>query len=511
MSPFRHQSLKFQIISVLVIILVIPILVMLYDILYASKSDRIVLESKQERLGTIVDSLALHLGKKANGNSEERLALLVDEFNRTAAPLAETHPGVRVGLYIPDNEKIYIQGFLHQFRDLTPAEQQLREERIYNEVYQGIQAAIASEAPISRIGHTWDDQFLEYLVPVKYGDELVAVVWAEQTLHPIFAKGQHFRLLTRYATLGVFCISALGLLLVVTNLTNHIRQIKHGLVQLENDIYYRLPEAPGEIGQITRAINKMGQGLAEKEQLEEQLRRSDCMAALGRLVTGISHELRNPLGIINATVQVMEEELKHVPDANDYLQRIKQQIERQNRVVNELLDFGRPSKEAVEEVDLNGLLRRVLAFSEPLLRQRQITVETLFEDRLPPVMGHSEKLKQVFLNLVLNAVQAMPDDAGLRVRTRVTPDWVIAEVEDDGPGIQETDLPHIFEPFYTTKDGGSGLGLAISFQIIGMHGGRLKAGNVPSGGAIMTVHLPRRKGGEPKDGDGIRGSESADH
>ncbi|MBO8128324.1 MAG: two-component sensor histidine kinase [Peptococcaceae bacterium] len=499
MALIRNRGMRFQLIAIVLVVLVVPVLVMLYDLLYASKSDEVVLKEKEKRLGEIVTELSSKLESAAAKEIEEKGAQdtgnkLAAVFTKTAKPLASEYAGVRLGLYLPKTDEMYVEGFLHEYRELSPAEQKRREQRILREVSAGIQAALATRDAISRLGRTWDDEFLEYLRPVMVNGEPVAVVWAEERMHPIFAKSYHFRLITRYTMLIVFCVCILGLMVVVFNVTRHISRIKKGLEALEYDTGFRLAPMPGEMGQIAKAINKMADGLAEKEQLKEQLRRADCLAALGRLVTGIAHELRNPLGILRATVEVMEDDLKECSGIKEYIKRMKQQIERQNKIVDELLDFGKPDNGKLQPLDVNELVQSVLNFSDALLRRLHIDLQLRLADDLPQVIGSQEKLKQVFLNLIINAVQAMPEGGSLIITSQQADEWIRVTFEDTGKGIAADDLPHIFEPYYTTKEGGSGLGLAISQQIIGVHGGQIKAESKPGSGTKMTVYLPVTKG-----------------
>lgn len=489
-------GLRFQLLLILLVVLLVPVLVMLYDILYASKSDEVVLESKQEHLTEIVVELSSELKRNNVLMDEDKL---LSTFTEVAKPMASENKGVRLGLYLVKNEKMHIEGFLHQYRELSPEERVQRKQRVAKEVSAGIKSALATQDLIVRVGRTWDDEFLECLLPVMVNGKPVAVIWAEERLHPIFAKSYHFRLITRYATLIIFCLGVTGLSFVMLNLTHNIEKIKKGLETLEHDINFRLEYMPGEMGQIAKAINRMADGLAERQQLKEQLRKADFLAVLGRLVTGIAHELRNPLGVLKATVEVMEDDLKECPGITNYIGRIKKQIDRQTKTVNELLDYGRPDDGVFETLNINDLILNVVDFSHPLLRQRNVEVDVRLADNLPLIMGSSEKLKQVFLNLVVNAVQAMPQGGPLTIITRHTGEWVLVCIKDAGYGIAEEDLPHIFEPYYTSKDGGSGLGLAICQQIVEVHGGKITASSIPGKGTEMTVSLPVKGGNQQND------------
>ncbi len=489
-----RRGLRFQILLLLTFILIVPVLVMLYDLFFASKSDEVVLENRERYLSEIMNEMASGL----EYNEDETPRQLVNSFTQEAGYLVRENKGVRLGIYIVENEKMYIEGFLHEYRKLTKQEQIERERRISGEVSAGIQSVLATGEKIVRVGRTWDDEILECLRPVRVKGKIVAVVWAEQMMHPIFAKSYNFRMVTRYTTLVIFCFSLFCVVAVVLNLTRNINTIKEGLESLEADIDFRLEPLPGEMGQITTAINNMGEGLAEREQLKEKLRQNDFLAALGRLVTGIAHELRNPLGVLMATVEVMEEDLQNCDGIKDYAERIKKQVDRQSKTVNGLLDFGRPDDGMLEKLDLNELLLNVMDFAQPLLQKSNVDISTHLEQSLPHVVGSAEKLQQVFLNLIINAIQAMPSGGSIIITSGSTGEEVFATVNDTGKGIPENDLEHIFEPFYTTKDGGSGLGLSISNQVVRIHGGRIIARSTPGKGTEMTVCLPFLMKGEIK-------------
>ncbi|HAG07902.1 MAG TPA: two-component sensor histidine kinase, partial [Peptococcaceae bacterium] len=284
------------------------------------------------------------------------------------------------------------------------------------------------------------------------------------------------------------------------NLTRRVGQIQRGLARLEQDLSQTLPEMPGEMGQISRAINHLARSLVEKEQLLEEYRRSQCLVALGRLVTNIAHELKNPVSIIKATAQLMASNIKDVPALDEYVKMIEEQANRHNNLIKELIEFGRPNDVRFEEVKPGELVAEVLESTAPLLRQHNITLDLDIEPSLPVIKGDRERLKQVFINLILNAVQVMPDGGRLSVCGFATGEAVCISFRDTGPGIAEEDLKQIFEPFYTTKPGGGGLGLALSDQIVKIHGGEIRAESGPGGGATFTVCLPRSLEQEVREG-----------
>lgn len=496
MALSKFQTLKNQLIIIVLIALLLPSAAMLYDIYYASKTDDVLIAEAEKKLEQITSFVSNNIYNQINNeemvySNEE----LVGIFNLVAESLANgNYPGVRLCLYVTETNQIYIQGYLHEFGDRLSEEKKERDQRIYDEAKEGIAAVQASGTFITRLGNTWDDQFLEHLVPIKVNNQIVAVLWAEERMHPIFAKGKHVRLFVRYVVFTVFGLGVCFTLLTITNMVNRIRSIKNGLIQLEYNLNYQLPELPGEMGQISGAINKMARGLAEKEQEIEHYKRQEDLMAMGRLTTEIAHELRAPVSIIQATAEAMEASSRDATDIKDYINRIEQQVDRHNKLIQELLEFGRPNPGAVEMLDLNELIDVIMSYVKPLLEKNDIllnyintSTESLYID------GNADKLKQVFINLIVNAIEAMQPKGKLTIQIRAEEDQAVITVRDTGKGISQEDLQNIFEPFYTRKAGGNGLGLAISKRIIQIHSGSIEVESKAYSGSVFTVRLPVQK------------------
>jgi signal transduction histidine kinase len=498
---FMHRSLRFQFLAIIASLLIIPVLVMLYDIFFASKSDEVVISDHEEKITSIVQTKIVpgiiesieskHLTQDLAGlDPAKRSEYLSAAFKEVAEPLASSFPGVRFGLYLPDSKQIFVHGFLHQYRQLSPDQALERERRILTEADSGLVAVVASQRPLARLTSSLKDETFEYLAPVVINNQLAAVAWADERLHPIFAQSRSFRTVTRYITLLVLFFGAAGALLVIHNLSSIVSIVKKGLKEMEKDLTRLLPDMSGEAGEMVRAINKMAVSLAEKESLEYEIQRSEKLASLGRLVTGVAHELRNPIGVVKATVQVMENEYHGTTGLNEFTKVIKEQVDRQNKVIQELLDFGRPSKQIVQPVDINSVMEQVLTFTSPMLRQNNIELDVCFDPDLPRIMADASRIKQVFVNLILNAIQAMPEGGNLTIKTMLENDLICIEFRDTGLGIGHEELPRIFDPFYTTKDLGTGLGLSISHQIIKSHNGTIHVSSAPGEGSVFKVKLP---------------------
>lgn len=495
----KNKSFASQIMFTVSAILLIPILVLTYDIFFSSTKDEMLLKTKEERLGTIVKATVQGLAEVLDHSNVEfnsplpleKIKIIDNAFDIIAKPLADGNPGVRLGLYIPETSDLYVYGFLHQYRPQTLEEIKERESRIFEEASSGLVAVNATQKPLSRIAGSLGNQTFEYLMPVMQNGKLIAIAWADEQVHPVFAQSRQFSLITRYLTLLGLIFGLGTALYAIHNLATEVQMIKNGILGMQEDSDKRLPSMPGEIGEVVQAINNMADNLHEKKRLEEELMRSERLVALGRLVTGVAHELRNPLAIVKATVQVMEGEFKAQQGLKEYTKVICEQIDRGNCVIKELLDFGRPSKPIVSPTELNSLLESVLTFTYPMLRQNNIDLEKKFEANIPLVNIDRDRMKQVFVNLILNAIQAMQGGGKLIIKSIVNEETIEVNFSDTGSGIEANDLPRVFDPFYTTRDDGAGLGLSISYQIIHMHRGKIWVSETSPQGTTMAVSIPK--------------------
>ncbi len=242
-------------------------------------------------------------------------------------------------------------------------------------------------------------------------------------------------------------------------------------------------------GQILGAVVTV-EDVSDVRALTDQLIRADRLAAMGELTAGVAHEVRNPLGVIRASVQLLEDAKCDEARIHEAAGIIKQEIDRLDRVIKALLDFGRPSTPTLVATDVESVLDDVLLFTTRFATQANVEIERVVQSDLPRVVADPDQLKQVFLNLVTNAVQAMEDTGGhITVSTRSEGEFVQVDVADDGPGIAASDLTKVFDPFYSRRSEGTGLGLTIVHRIVDEHGGHIE---VESGhmGTLFRVSLP---------------------
>lgn len=232
--------------------------------------------------------------------------------------------------------------------------------------------------------------------------------------------------------------------------------------------------------------------LRELKIAQMQLVLTERQAAIGELSAKIAHEVNNPLSIISNYLHLCSRSFDNPVKAEEHLGVARQELSRIARIVRQLLDFHRPQKAEKSSIDIRTLLDDILALLEWQLVERKITIERLADDPLPNVIGSAEQLKQVFLNLVLNAKDFMPDGGKLKITVTNHDKGVKIKFVDTGPGIPQEHISRVFEPFFTTKENstGTGLGLSVCFGIIKEHNGLITASNDPEGGASFEITLP---------------------
>ena len=236
------------------------------------------------------------------------------------------------------------------------------------------------------------------------------------------------------------------------------------------------------------------QDVSETVQLKGRLRQSETMAAIGSIVAGVAHEVRNPLFSISATLDAFESRFKDTQTYGRYLAVLRGEIGRLTTLMKDLLEFARPSEPDLGECDLVEVIKAATYACAPLLKRRGVEAVGPGDGAaLPPVLADRVRMTQVLQNLIENAAHFCPEGGRVEVSLAMAGDvdgeWVECAVRDSGPGFAPHDLARLFEPFFTRRRGGTGLGLSIVQRIVYDHGGDVFARNHPEGGAVVVVRL----------------------
>ncbi|WP_438445818.1 ATP-binding protein [Gorillibacterium sp. sgz5001074] len=236
-----------------------------------------------------------------------------------------------------------------------------------------------------------------------------------------------------------------------------------------------------------RMVQTVLRDLTTRKMVEEKLGRSDKMSAVGQMAAGVAHEIKNPLTSLKGFVQLLR---KKAPDHSTYYDIMSAELDRIHAIVNDFMMIAKPKQVEFKEQPVQDLIRHVISLLESQAYLSHIKLIQHFDAVLPPVMGDGNQLKQVFINLLKNAIEAMPDGGHILVRMSRRPEAVNIQISDEGVGIPPDKLQKLGEPFYTTKENGTGLGLNVCYRIIEEHRGHLYITSRVGEGTTVEIVLP---------------------
>ncbi len=301
------------------------------------------------------------------------------------------------------------------------------------------------------------------------------------------------------ATIVIYSLLAtaigLGAVVISQRLLAPIRTLTEGVKAVAAGDLTRKVEARSddEVGVLAREFNAMAASL---ERQRQELLRAERLAAVGRISAHIAHEVRNPLNAIGLNTELLAEEIERIElrsstaEARALVEAIGREVERLNGVAEEYLRFARLPRPQLAREDLNEILSGLLDFIAPEMAAARVDLRRELAGELPPVLADESQLRAAFLNLLRNSREAMPEGGAVTVRTRALDGSVEAEVRDTGGGIPPGELPHIFDPFYSTKERGTGLGLAFAQQVVQEHGGTIRCHSRVGQGTLFEVRIP---------------------
>jgi len=321
--------------------------------------------------------------------------------------------------------------------------------------------------------------------------------WSRSLKEEAMKIAMNLEEIERQASLGAIVLGALGatlgiLVTVWVILTlRPLRRLHEAVRKVAGGNYRERVDTVGgtEVADLAREFNAMAAALSEREQ---ELVRSERLAAVGKIAAVITHEVRNPLSSIGLNTELLEDEVAHAsPEAVALCRSIGKEVDRLTAITEEYLRFARMPRPRREREDMNGLVAGVVTFVKEDLASRGVRIITDLSPDLGPVSLDEAQLRQALMNLIRNAADAMPGGGTLTIATRLDDDGAaVISVADSGPGIAPEDLARIFEPFFSTKDGGTGLGLALTQHIMKEHGGSIAVESAPGQGTTFRLSLP---------------------
>jgi len=362
----------------------------------------------------------------------------------------------------------------------------------------GLAVEIPSVHPIWK--HLWMRR--EDLTRVDFDDE--PDVEIREACHDVFDMLEVELLVPILYGVDLLGVIAVGRKLTGDRLMADDRLLLRTLAN-QSSIAIENAKAFDEIAKLNETLEaRVDERTAELRATQAQLSQAEKMKSLGQLVAGVAHELNNPIGFVHANLQLLDEYIKKLVESQGnegdterareaitkLLERSREGTTRVKKIVQDLRTFSRMDHADLQDADLHEEIERTLRLMEPRFKNN-IVVETDF-GKIPRVRCYAGQLNQVFLNLLMNACDAIERDGTIRIRTRPTPDGVRLEFHDDGHGIPADVQNRIFDPFFTTKPvgAGTGLGLSLSHGIVERHGGRISVSSGPEGGTTFVIELP---------------------
>lgn len=316
------------------------------------------------------------------------------------------------------------------------------------------------------------------------------IAWAMKRLAGVTDAAETRRTFLLIGLVIAALVSVIGTLATVIGLRRGIAEIQTGLARLETDFAFDLPVSRGELGSISRSVNRVAD---TRRNLEAALRRADRVGAIGRMAASIAHEIRNPLNGIRLTMQMLKQKLGNTPGNSEIrasdLDLVIGEVDRLNVLLSDLLAFREAPRPHMEEQKLLPILERCVELLGPQAQERNVAIRIQADDEDAQAAVDAKHLTQVLTNLILNALAAVPEGGMIDLHLGRKGSGFMIDVHDTGPGVPPESREHLFEPFYTTRNEGSGLGLAVSRELVNRMGGTLEYRD-GGPGATFAIHLP---------------------
>jgi two-component system sensor histidine kinase HydH len=489
------QTLRARLLLLVIIVVAVPVLVTGYFLTLTA--EKALLTEKERKLfgATAMLDKALDGSYRdiieqfgaANAPKSIQVAILSRELQNITDQVADSYPGIGVGYYSKELDAILTYGPSHTYGDTVG--------RAISDSHQG-RIVMETGQPRVQEGSLVRGMILNAMRPVIRGGQVIGYIWANEMTADIKEQIGTMKDKLFFLIIIGLIVGIAGVFHVIDRIVADVDKIKTGLRTLHGRFPDTLPLMPGEIGEIATSINDLVLHLAEKKKLEEHVQHAERLAAAGEIAASLAHEIRNPLMAIKGFAQLLNE-TRDQAEVSEYTNIIVKETDRMNRLIEQLLCLARPASipAMAAPVDVTGIVDSALLLIESQARRHRITINRLY-CVIPPVIAGSENLKQVFLNIIINAIQAMESGGSLTVETEYRPEekMITIRISDNGVGIQPELITKLFDPFFTTKEQGTGLGLSVAQRFVRNWGGEITVDSTVGSGSVFTICLPEAGG-----------------
>lgn len=466
---FENRSLKTKLLLMMLFLSFLSIVILF--ILY-TRSERVLIERIEKHTLDLTTAIQISVEELTTGGrtNEERLAEYLKKLNTK---------GVKEVSIISNEEEIIASS--------NPRRVGMRLDKRHKDYM--ITARLGENTGLSEKQKTYN-----IIMPVVVGNEQWGYIHINMLLDD-FSKLLKSNYLKRFiATLLVFGIGIGVALFLSDRYIQPIQQVVHAANKVASgDLLNTLPtNRKDEIGNLMRTFNEMVEKLRTNRELEERLLRAEHLSKVGQLASGIAHEIRNPLNMINLSIDHMKE--KFLPEDSrkregflELISRIKDEIHRLNRLTGNFLDYSKPLRLNKTETNIKNVIDDTVSLIEGMAEEQGVNIKKDFIDGIPEIYIDTEQIKECFMNILLNSLQAMPEGGEINIKALAQDSkFIEVTISDTGIGIPEENMDKIFEPYFTTKRLGIGLGLALTKRIIEEHSGRIE---VKSNGIGTSVRV----------------------
>ena len=337
--------------------------------------------------------------------------------------------------------------------------------------------------------------FYELILPIVKSDQMIGSIHLGIPKKRI--DSQIFDMIILPVIVLIVSISIYGAVatFVAGYVASKVNAIKEGLARIQQDLGFRMAPMKGELGEVVEAINDMAHSLEDQKKVALKIERADRLAAIGEVSAGVAHEIRNPLTSIKGFIQLIEEDLEKDDNKLSYTRIVSEEVDRLNKIIGTLLYYARPTMPKRSLVSINDVIDDTLLLVNIEMSKKNLAIHKHYNQNLPTIPVDAEQVKQVFLNLILNSMQAMDSNGQITIETDIDKDgdFITIAIEDTGKGIEDKILKRIFDPFFTTREEGTGLGLAVVQKIVELNGGHLDVKSQIGQGARFCVHFRLEK------------------
>lgn len=368
------------------------------------------------------------------------------------------------------------------------------EEQVNRPLDSSIYAQLSNAADIPRLTISVGS-FYELILPIVKSDQILGSIHLGIQKKLIDSQISDMIILPVIVLIVSISIYGAVAAFVAGYVASKVNTIKEGLARIQQDLGFRMAPMKGELGQVVEAINDMAHSLEEQKKVALKIERADRLAAIGEVSAGVAHEIRNPLTSIKGFIQLIEEDLDKDDSKLTYTRIVTEEVDRLNKIIGTLLYYAQPSMPKRSLVSINDVIDDTLLLVNIEMSKKDLAIHKYYNQNLPTIPVDAEQVKQVFLNLILNSMQAMDSNGQITIETDLDKDgdFITIAIEDTGKGIEDKILKRIFDPFFTTREEGTGLGLAVVQKIVELNGGHLDVESRTGQGARFSVYFRLHK------------------